>query len=101
MSQVIIAKLPFPIVDPVIDYKANEYKDGFYKVYLPDMITKLKQGTGRAIRSEDDTAIISILDPRIHDYNVRYNNMVFDSLPFTNVTDDITEVAKFANKKIK
>lgn len=101
LSQVIIAKLPFPIVDPVIDYKANEYKDGFYKVYLPDMITKLKQGTGRAIRSEDDTAIISILDPRIHDYNVRYNNMVFDSLPFTNVTDDITEVAKFANKKIK
>jgi len=101
LSQVIITKLPFSVVDPVMDYKASEYADGFFKVYLPDMITKLKQGTGRAIRGEEDTAIISILDPRIHDYNTRYDNIVFESLPFSNITDDIEEVKKFAKGKIK
>lgn len=101
LSQVIIAKLPFPIVDPVIDYKASQYTDGFLKIYLPEMITKLKQGTGRAIRSEKDTAVISILDPRIHDYNIKYDNIIFDSLPYNNVTDNIEEVEKFINNKIK
>ena len=101
LSQVIITKLPFSVVDPVMDYKASEYTDGFFKVYLPDMITKLKQGTGRAIRGEEDTAIISILDSRVHDYNNRYDNIIFDSLPFSNVTTDIEEVRKFAKKKIK
>lgn len=101
LSQVIIAKLPFPIVDPVIDYKASKFKDGFLQVYLPEMITKLRQGTGRAIRSEEDTAIISILDSRIYDYNTKYDNIVFDSLPYTNVTDDIEEVKEFIHKKIR
>lgn len=101
LSQVIIPRLPFPIVDPVVDYKASQYRDGFLEVYLPEMITKLKQGTGRAIRSENDTAVISILDSRIHDYNLKYNNLIFESLPFTHITDDIMEVQSFANKKIK
>lgn len=101
LSQVIIAKLPFSIVDPVMDYKASNYRDGFLNVYLPEMITKLKQGTGRAIRGEDDTAVISILDSRIHDYNVKYDNMIFEALPYHNVTDDIEEVKKFVSKKIK
>lgn len=101
LSQVIIPKLPFPIVDPVVDYKASQYRDGFLEVYLPEMITKLKQGTGRAVRSETDTAVISILDSRIHDYNLKYNNLIFESLPFTHITNDIEEVKSFVNKKIK
>lgn len=101
LSQVIIAKLPFPVVDPVMDYKASQYTDGLFKIYLPEMLMKLKQGTGRAIRSEEDTAVISILDSRVHDYNTKYDNMIFEALPFNNVTDDIEEVKKFVNKKIK
>ena len=101
LSQVIIAKLPFPVVDPVVDYKANKFKDGFMEVYLPEMISKLKQGTGRAIRSEDDTAVISILDSRIYDYNTNYDNIIFESLPFKNITDDIDEVRHFISKKIR
>lgn len=101
LSQVIIAKLPFPIVDPVIDYKASQYQDGFLQVYLPEMIYKLKQGTGRAIRSESDTAVISILDSRIYDYNLKYDDLIFKSLPFHNITDDMDEVKKFVNQKIK
>ena len=101
LRQVIIAKLPFPVVDPVVDYKANKFKDGFMEVYLPEMISKLKQGTGRAIRSEDDTAVISILDSRIYDYNTNYDNIIFESLPFKNITDDIDEVRHFISKKIR
>lgn len=48
------------------------------EVYLPEMISKLKQGTGRAIRSEDDTAVISILDSRIYDYNTNYDNIILN-----------------------
>ncbi len=101
LSQVIIAKLPFPVVDPVIDYKASKFKDGFLQVYLPEMLTKLRQGTGRAIRSETDTAVISILDSRIYDYNAKYGNIVFDSLPYTHITDDMEEVKSFIHKKIR
>ena len=101
LSQVIIAKLPFPVVDPVVDYKASQYQDGFLQVYLPEMISKLKQGTGRAIRSENDTAVISILDPRLYDYNIRYDNLIFDALPYSNITDDIDEVRKFVNQKMR
>ena len=101
LSQVIIAKLPFSIVDPVMNYKSSNYVDGFESIYLPDMITKLKQGTGRAIRSESDTAVISILDSRINNYNIKYDNAIFDALPFSNITDNIDEVEKFVKKKIK
>ena len=65
------------------------------------MISKLKQGTGRAIRSENDTAVISILDPRLYDYNIRYDNLIFDALPYSNITDDIDEVRKFVNQKMR
>lgn len=101
LSQVIIAKLPFPVVDPVVDYKASGYQDGFLQVYLPEMISKLKQGTGRAIRSETDTAVISILDPRIYDYNIKYDDLIFKALPYSNITDDIEEVRKFVSGKMK
>lgn len=101
LSQVIMAKLPFPVVDPVIDYRADQYRDGFLKVYLPEMISKLKQGTGRAIRSENDKAVISILDSRIYGYNIKYDNLIFNSLPYSNITDDINEVRSFVKEKLK
>lgn len=76
-------------------------KEVLLQVYLPEMITKLKQGTGRAIRSETDIAVISILDPRIYDYNLKYDNLVFESLPYINITDDMEEVRSFVSRKIK
>lgn len=91
LENVIIAKLPFPTVEPVIQSKASQYKDGFREVYLPEMLLKLKQGTGRLIRSETDKGIVAILDPRTKDYS----DEILSSLPYDNVTAEMEEVKEF------
>ena len=101
LSQVIIAKLPFPIVEPVIMDKASIYTNGFKKVYLPEMLIKLKQGVGRLIRSENDTGIISILDSRMQNYDNKYDNIIKNNLPNTTITTSLDKVKEFAKQKIK
>lgn len=92
LESVIIPKLPFHVVDPIMDAKAKYYAGGSNTVYLQDMLIKLKQGAGRLIRSETDKGIVSILDPRIQEYG----NAVLETLPFNNATADIEEVKVFA-----
>lgn len=101
LSSVIITRLPFPVVDPVVEEKANEYKDGFEKVYLPEMLLKLKQGTGRLIRSSEDKGIVSILDSRFLDYDEKYEHLLTKSLPFENITLDLEEVKQFSSNKLR
>ncbi len=101
LSSVIITRLPFPVVDPVVEEKANEYRDGFEKVYLPEMLLKLKQGTGRLIRSSEDKGIVSILDSRFLDYDEKYEYLLTKSLPFENITSDLEEVKHFASSKLR
>lgn len=97
LSNLIIARLPFPVVDPIIEYKKSLYgKDGFLKVYIPEMLIKLKQGVGRLIRSETDTGIICILDSRIEKYELK----VKETLPIKNFVYDINKVTDFVDKKI-
>ena len=96
LENVIITKLPFPVVNPIIEEKASHFRDGFREVYLPEMIIKLKQGVGRLIRSSTDKGIVSILDPRYKEYE----DVILESLPFNNVTTDIEEVKDFATNKI-
>ena len=92
LEQVIIAKLPFPVVEPVVEERASHYTDGFKEVYLPEMLLKLKQGAGRLIRSSTDKGIVSILDSRINDYG----EYVLSALPFNNVTGSIDDVDAFS-----
>lgn len=96
LEQVIIAKLPFPIVDPIIEEKASHYTNGLKEVYLPEMLIKLKQGTGRLIRSATDKGIISILDSRVKEYG----DYILSNLPYKNVTAKIEEVEEFAKTKL-
>lgn len=66
LSQVIIFRLPFPVPsDPIYEYKASVTKNSFMEVFVPDMLLRLRQGTGRLIRSETDLGILSILDSRL------------------------------------
>ena len=97
LSNLIIARLPFPVVDPIIEYKKSIYGEkGFSKVYIPEMLIKLKQGVGRLIRSENDTGIVCILDSRIG----KYENIVKQTLPIKKFVYNINDVKEFISKKI-
>jgi len=56
------------------------------------MLIKLRQGHGRAIRCESDTAVISILDARAF---TRYRQSVIASLPRAPVVMDIDKIKEF------
>ena len=97
LSNLIIARLPFPIQDPVVEYK----KDGLSKtaaneLTVTEMLMKLSQGTGRLIRCESDTGIVCCLDSRI----VSYLGAIKKTLPFGNYTCDMDKVLKFSEEKI-
>lgn len=63
LSHVIIFKIPFPVREPIIDYKYLQSNgNGLMEVAVPEMVVKLKQGIGRLIRSEADKGIVSIID---------------------------------------
>ena len=96
LVNVIIPKLPFPIVEPIIQNKAAYYRDAFREVYLKEMLIKLKQGAGRLIRDENDHGVVAILDSRIADYE----DEVVRALPFSNITDNIEDIKSFAAKKL-
>lgn len=96
LSQVIIFRLPFPVPDPILDYKMSLAENGIAEVAVPEMLMKLRQGTGRLIRSDRDVGIISILDPRISSRSKSdYAEMTRKSLSFPNVTEDIEKVREF------
>lgn len=66
LSQLIIFRLPFPVpADPVYEYKTSMAKNPLKEVFVPDMLLRLRQGTGRLIRSETDLGVLSILDSRL------------------------------------
>lgn len=99
LSNLIIFRLPFPVPDPIIEYKASIAKDPLMEVQVPEMITKLKQGIGRLIRNYTDTGIVSIIDPRLSDARpTRYRDITWDSLPIKNRTSDIKVLAAFYNQ---
>ncbi len=96
LSNLIIFKLPFPVPDPIIEYKRTLSEDFLMEVSVPLMIVKLRQGVGRVIRKHDDKGIVAILDSRIGELsNSPYKNIVFDSLPIKNRTNDIREIESF------
>lgn len=98
LSNLIICHLPFPNVGPIEEYKASIYSEEnrFDKVYFNEMLKKLKQGTGRLIRSNDDTGIVCCLDPRFK----TYLSKIQENLPFVEYTQDIERLQEFVNEKI-
>ncbi|ETT43844.1 ATP-dependent DNA helicase [Paenibacillus sp. FSL H7-689] len=101
LSQVIIFRLPFPVPsDPVYEYKASVTENSFMEVFVPDMLLRLRQGTGRLIRSETDLGILSILDSRLSVAAKKsYREQVLDTLPFKKLTEDFAVLEKFVQNK--
>ncbi|WP_176444715.1 ATP-dependent DNA helicase [Paenibacillus herberti] len=83
LSQCIITQLPFPMDDPIMMVKRQQANaaglDPFEVVDLPVMLMKLKQGTGRLIRSASDRGAISCLDTAFRGTN--YEKDVLETFP--------------------
>lgn len=103
LSHVIIFKLPFPVQEPIVDYKFKQSNgSGLMEVLVPEMIIKLKQGIGRLIRSEHDKGIISIIDSRVGEKsNAPYKDIIWKSLPIKNKTNEISTITEFYNNVVK
>ncbi|MNC43828.1 hypothetical protein D3C75_927080 [compost metagenome] len=101
LSQVIIFRLPFPVpADPIYEYKAALAENPLKEVFVPDMLLRLRQGTGRLIRSETDLGVLSILDSRLCAAAKKdYRDKVLETLPFKRVTEDFSVLEKFVQAK--
>ncbi len=97
VSSLIIPRLPFPVPDPVSEAERSNYmtlQAYIQGVVVPEMQVKLRQGFGRAIRTETDTCVVSILDPRAAPEG-KYHREVMDSLPAVPLTREIEDVKEF------
>lgn len=68
------------------------------EVAVPEMQIKLRQGFGRAIRTESDTCVIAILDERAC-RGRRYAQAVGEALPEMRRTGSLREVNRFLREK--
>lgn len=97
VSLLVIVRLPFPVPDPLSEAEQERYPglhEYIQAVVIPDMQRKLRQGFGRAIRTETDTCVVAILDERAAEGH-RYRNAVLEALPECLLTDNIENVARF------
>ena len=101
VSLLIIAKLPFPIPDPVSDYKRQQYpnlRDYINAEIIPEMQKKLRQGFGRAIRTEQDSCVVAILDERAS-IGGKYHDAALAALPTCPTTEKIEDVQQFIREQ--
>ena len=100
VSLLIIPRLPFAVPDALKEKEREKYpglKSFIRAVAVPEMQIKLKQGFGRAIRTETDTCVIAILDERVAK-GQRYRRDVLAALPEMPVTGSLREVEQFIRR---
>ena len=80
LSCVVMVRLPFPVpTEPVYAARAEQVRDGFAQLALPQAALRLKQGFGRLIRRSTDRGAVVILDNRILGRD--YGKAFLDVLP--------------------
>ena len=87
--------------DPLSEAEQKQYPslhDYIQTVVLPDMQRKLRQGFGRAIRTETDTCVVAILDQRAQE-GQRYHTAVLEALPKCRLSDSLEDVARFIRER--
>ncbi len=66
LSCVVVVRLPFPVPsEPVYAARAEQVREPFTQLALPQAALRLKQGFGRLIRRSTDRGAVVILDHRI------------------------------------
>ena len=97
VSLLVIPRLPFAYPDALKEKERENYpslRQFIQNVAVPEMQIKLRQGFGRAIRTETDTCVISILDERAS-HGRRYYAAMRDALPDMRTTSSLRAVTKF------
>ena len=94
LELLIILKLPFMVpTEPVAQARAQRAElageNPFDKLYLPDVVLKLRQGMGRLIRTGRDRGVVLLLDRRLT--HSRYGGFVLKSITDRNVRCDRPE----------
>ena len=101
VSLLVIPRLPFAYPDARKERELEKYSSlrAFIReVAVPEMQIKLRQGFGRAIRTESDTCVIAILDERAC-RGRRYAQAVSEALPEMRRTGSLREVTRFLREK--
>ena len=97
VSLLIIPRLPFAYPDAVKEKERENYpnlREFLRSVVVPEMQIKLRQGFGRAIRTETDTCAVAMLDPRAA-RGRRYFQSMVEALPEMPVTGSLRAVEQF------
>lgn len=97
VSLLIIPRLPFAYPDAVKEKEREDYpnlREFLRSVVVPEMQIKLRQGFGRAIRTETDTCVVAVLDPRAA-RGRRYFQSMAEALPGMPVTGSLRAVEHF------
>ena len=80
LSQIVIARLPFPVPnEPIYAGRAEQFQDPFAEFAVPQSVLRFRQGFGRLIRSSTDRGVFLVLDSRI--VRRSYGETFLDSLP--------------------
>ena len=97
VSLLIIPRLPFAVPDALKEKERENHPSlrlFIRAVVVPEMQIKLKQGFGRAIRTETDTCVVAILDERAAQ-GKRYFADMLAALPEMPITGSLEDVARF------
>ena len=101
VSSLIIVKLPFAVPDPISEAEKETYESleaYIQSIIVPDMQKRLRQGFGRAIRTETDTCVVSILDNRAVQGG-KYHEDVLNALPTCQMAEELREVQAFIRSR--
>jgi len=101
---VVIDRLPFTSPDdPVMRARVRQARENggnpFNEFQLPEAALALKQGVGRLIRSETDTGVVAICDPRL--YGKPYGKRLLDSLPPMRRTRSLADVREMLAREAR
>ncbi|MFA4947179.1 MAG: ATP-dependent DNA helicase [Candidatus Krumholzibacteriia bacterium] len=88
LEVLVIPKIPFPVpAEPIVEARSQRFsslgEDPFEKLFLPEAILRMRQGSGRLIRRMNDRGVIVILDSRLG--TRPYGGTILSSLPSRNI----------------
>lgn len=101
LSCVIVDKIPFtspsdPVYRRKLEADEKQGKNPFMHRQVPDAVITLKQGAGRLMRSEDDSGVLVLCDPRI--VSSRYGSVFLQSLPPMPRSNRLDDIQRFFAK---